>query len=214
VTTQLSLYNDALLNCGERFLSALTDQSEPRRLLDQVWASNGVRTCLEQGQWFFAMRTVEIDYDAGIEPDYGYNRAFVKPIDWVLTSAVATDAYFRSPQTRYVDEAGYWYSDVDTLYVRYVSDDAGYGLNFGLWPDTFREFVAAHFASKIILKITNNVEDVERMLKLRRRLLVEAKDKSLMAGPTQWPAQGAWTRARNRFPNRRDGGGPYGNLIG
>ncbi len=34
---QLSLYNRALLIMGQRFLSDLSEEREPRRLLDQVW---------------------------------------------------------------------------------------------------------------------------------------------------------------------------------
>jgi hypothetical protein len=105
VTTQLDVYNDALLLCGERFLASLTEEREPRRLLDRVWASNGVRTCLEMGQWNFAMRSVQIDYDSGVQPAWGYNRAFAKPTDWVLTSGLCSDEFMRSPLTRYIDEA-------------------------------------------------------------------------------------------------------------
>jgi hypothetical protein len=214
VTTQLDIYNGALLHCGERFLGSLTENREPRRLLDRVWSSNGVKTCLELGQWNFAMRTQQIDYDPSIEPSFGYNRAFQKPSDWVLTSSVCADEFFRSPLTRYQDEAGFWYSDLDTLYVRFVSDDPTYGLDLNKWPESFREFVEVHFASKIVLKLSNSEEELRRVMAVRKALLLTAKSKAAMADPTSFPAQGAWTRARNRFPNRRDGGGTTGNLIG
>jgi hypothetical protein len=42
----------------------------------------------------------------------------------VLTSGVFQDEFMRTPLTDYADEAGYWFSDYDTIYVRYVSDDA------------------------------------------------------------------------------------------
>ncbi len=212
--SQLDLYNGALLHCGERFLASLTEEREPRRLLDRVWSVGGVRACLEQGQWNFAMRTIQIDYDPSIQPSYGYNRAFTKPSDWVNTSALCSDEFFRSPLTRYVDEAGMWYSDLDTLYVRYVSNDANYGMNLNAWPESFREFVEAHFASKIILKLSNSEDELHRIEKKREELLKNAKGKAAMAEPTSFMAQGSWSRARNRFPNRRDGGGTTGNLIG
>lgn len=214
MTTQLDIYNGALLHCGERFLASLTENREPRRLLDRVWSSNGVKTCLEMGQWNFAMRTIEIDYDTSIEPSYGYNRAFQKPDDWVLTSSLCSDEFFRMPLTRYVDEAGYWYSDLDTLYVRYVSSDTAYGMNINAWPESFREFVEAHFASKIILKLSNSEEELKRIELLREKFLKTAKSRAAMAEPTSFPARGAWGLARNRFPNRRDGGNSSGSLIG
>lgn len=215
MTTQLSLYNDALLLCGERFLGSLTEEREPRRLLDNVWADGGVKYCLERAQWHFAMRTVQIDYDSGIEPSFGYNRAFDKPDDWVLTSAVCSDEFFRCPLTRYTDEAGLWYTDLDTIYVRYVSEDPLYGLNLNKWPESFREVVAAHFAYKIISKLANSKTDKDDLEKMRDKAIKYAKGRSAMADPTSFSAQGSWSLARNRFPNRRDGGNTNnGNLIG
>ena len=73
MTDRLSIYNDALLLCGERGLASLTENTEPRRLLDQVWNNEGVIKCLELGQWHFAMRGVQVDYDPDLEPSYGYS---------------------------------------------------------------------------------------------------------------------------------------------
>ena len=210
---QLSIYNGALLMIGERFLGSLTEEREPRRLLDYIWSDNGVKECLEAGQWNFAMRSSQIDYDPAVEPDWGYNRAFSKPDDWVLTSAVCVDEFFRSPLTRYADEAGYWYSDVDTIFVRYVSNDISYGMNMGLWPESFTKFVQAHFASRIILRMSNSETEHARIAKMKEKQLLEARNRSLMAGPTAFSARGNWSLSRNRFPNRRDGGG-RGGLIG
>lgn len=215
MTTKLDVFNGALLICGERFLASLTEAREPRRLLDHVWdVEDGVKACLEEGQWYFAMRTVQIDYDTDVEPSFGYSRGFSKPDDWVLTSALCTDEFFRNPQLRYADEAGYWYSDIDTLYVRYVSDDETYGRDLNKWPKAFQSFVEAHFASKIIHKIKNSEEERSRVLRIRKDAKSEAKNLSLMAEPTKFPAVGSWVRARNRFPNRRDGGSTTGNLTG
>lgn len=160
------------------------------------------------------MRTVQIDYDSSVQPSFGYNRAFQKPNDWVLTSSQCADEFFRNPLIRCVDEAGYWYADIDTMYVRFVSSDINYGMNINQWPDSFREFVEAHFASKIILKLSNSEEELKRVEDLRMRLLKTAKSKAAMAEPTSFPARGTWSNSRNRFPNRRDGGGFTGNLIG
>jgi hypothetical protein len=50
--------------------------------------------------------------------------AFAKPTDWVDTSAVCQDEYFRVPLLQYADEVGYWFADLDEIYVKYVSDGA------------------------------------------------------------------------------------------
>ena len=214
MTTQLDIYNGCLLHCGERFLASLTENREPRRLLDHVWSTGGVKACLEKGQWNFAMRTVQIDYDTSIEPSFGYTRAFQKPSDWVLTSAVCSDEFFTSPLIRHVDETGYWYADLDTIYVRMVSNLDSYGMSLNDWPDSFREYVEAYFAYRIIGRMTNSESETDRLKKLSEKLLKTAKSRAAMAEPTSFPARGAWGRARNRFPNRRDGGNFTGNLIG
>jgi hypothetical protein len=212
VTTKLSLFNGALLHCKERFLASLSEEREPRRLLDHVYASGGIKYCLEQAQWHFAMRTTQVDYDTGIEPDFGYRRAFSKPTDWVLTSGLCSDEFFNTPLTQYVDEANYWYSDLDTIYVRYVSNDVAYGMDLNKWPETFREFVEAHFASKIIGKLSGSEEKERELQKKRDDLLKVAKNKSAMADPTKFAAAGSWTSARRR--NSRQDRGNRGSLIG
>ncbi len=220
MASKLSIYNDALLLAGDRSLSTLTDDIEGRYLLDQVWDNGGVNACLEEGQWEFAMRAVKVDYDTTITPPFGYNRAFSKPADWILTSAICSDEFFRVPQTRYIDETGYWYSDIDILYVRYVSNGALYGTNYGAWPKSFTEFVAAHFAAQIVLKLSSDENKVRLFVNpenpehsIRGRALLKAKSKCAMANPTQFMAQGTWSRSRMRGVNRRDGGGTS-NLIG
>lgn len=211
--SRLSIYNDALLLLGERALSSLTENREPRYLLDQVWNNDGVNHCLEMGQWKFAMRTIQIDYDTSIDPGFGYQHAFEKPSDWILTSAVCTDEYFAQPLLRYSDEAGYWYADETELYVRYVSNDSSYGNSLARWPRSFTEFVAAHFAAKVARKITGSEETMLKMIKLRDQILLEAKGRDAMADPPKFRPPGSWTRARQRGAADNDGGN-RGSLIG
>lgn len=221
MTTRLELYNAALLICGERFLSSLTEDREPRYLLDHVWDNDGVRHCLESGQWKFAMRAVLLDYDTSIDPDFGYRRAFSKPSDWCCTSAVCTDEYFQVPLTAYVEETGYWFADIDELYVRYVSNDASFGGDLSIWPSKFADYVATYFASKIILKLSSDENKLrmilgDNMTGNRNGLLAaarkEAKSLDAMSGPTTFPATGSWALSRGGR-SRRDRGS-RSNLIG
>jgi hypothetical protein len=212
MTTRLNLYNDALILAGERALGSLSEDVESRRLLDQVWNSNGVNKCLEEGQWHFAMRTVMVDYDPAISPGFGYRMAFTKPDDWVLTSALCSDEFFREPLLEYWDEAGYWYADLETIYVRYVSNDVDYGLDLNKWPDSFEEFVAAHFASRITLKLSGDESRWKAAIAFREQVKKTAKNKAAMAEPSLFPAQGSWTRARLRG-KRGDRGNTSGDLY-
>lgn len=214
MATRLEVYNMALLLCGERSLSSLSEDREPRRNLDQAWNGGGVNKCLEEGQWRFAMRTVQIDYDPSIEPDFGYRRVFNKPEDWVVTSAVCEEEYFRTPLTAYTDEGDQWYADMDTIYLKYVSNDVNWGMNMGKWPQSFADFVSAHLASRIIMKMADSEDKLKLILQTRERLKREAKNAAAMAEPTKFAARGTWSRARTKGSKRSDGGNMSGNLIG
>ena len=192
--------------------TGLAEATESRYLLDHVWNNGGVNNCLEAGQWRFALRTVELDYTSTVQPTFGLKRAFIKPTDWVITSGMSSDEYFNSPLLEYVDEAGYWYADVDVLYVRFVSNGASYGTNYTSWPAKFADFVAAHFASKIILKLTSDEEKRDSVLSYRKRALLEAKNIDAMGDPTRFPPSGSWVNSR-RGGSRRDKGSRH-NLIG
>lgn len=220
-TTRFKVYNNALMLCGERSLASLSEERKPRRLLDQVWDSDGVRYCLEQGQWQFAMRTQRIDYDPDIEPEFGYRKGFNKPDDWVLTSALCSDEYFRVPLLAYADELDYWYADQELIYVKFVSDDEDYGENLAEWPATFCDYVDAYFASKVIMDLTSDKQRIQMLFgrpgdidggELGRRLKI-AKSRAAMTQPTQFPAQGGWNSARRGGRNRGDRGNP-GSLTG
>jgi hypothetical protein len=205
ISTQLQLYNRALQICRETPLVTLEDNVPARYDLDQVWANGGVDYCLETGQWEFAMRATQIDNDPSVTPPWGYAYGFSKPQDWLMTVATASDEFFRSPMTRFVDEAGYWWSDTTPLYIRYVSNSINYGGNMGLWPPSFGEYVAQYFASCVVGKISKSSEVVTLVLgdgNQKRGSLhaakMEALNRCAMSGPTQFFAEGAWSRARNR----------------
>jgi hypothetical protein len=221
-TTRLKIYNGALLIVGERSISALTDRVEPRFLLDNVWNDGGIRYCIEQAQWRFAMRATRQTYDPAVEPAFGYRRAFPKPTDWVATSAVCQDEFFNVPLTQYSDETSFWFADWDEIFVKYVSDHADYGSNLSLWPFSFTEYVKHYFAGKIVEKLPGKESLVARLLGAPGRpetgtvhgALITAKNRDAMAGPTTFPARGSWVRARFGSRAGWNDGGNRGSLIG
>jgi hypothetical protein len=218
---RLKIYNGALLICKSRALGSLTENREPRYLLDQVWNDDGVRQCLQQGLWRFARRSAHLTYDTSITPDWGPKRAFQKPTDWVGTCAVCSDEYMKVPLVQYRDEVGYIFADLDDIYVTWVSDDVGYGLNLALWPTGFTEFVKAYFASKVCGKVSNDEALINRITLPKRgvldRALLNAKNQDAQADPPKPLAQGSWSRARQgtgRAGGPFGDGGHTGSLIG
>ena len=209
MTDRLKIYNGALMILGERDLASLTEERESRRKLDQVWNDGGVRRMLEMAQWKFAMRASRVDYDAGVSPEWGFRRAFAKGDDWVVTSAVCQDELYRVPLVRYLDEIGYWWADLDTIYVRYVSDGAQYGGDLSRWPSTFTDAVKGYFAQRIVASVQGASEGkIDQVEKAAERLLRTAKNKDAMAGPQQFVAPGTWVQSRSGGYGTK---GPFGD---
>lgn len=209
MASKLSLYNGALRLLGERKLASLTENREPRRVLDDAWDSDALRYCLEQGLWNFATRTVELTYSPSVDPDFGYQYAFDKPTDFVRLVGISLDEYFASPFNSWTDEAGFWFCDNDTIYVRYVSDDASYGADYSLWPETFAKYVEGFLAMEVAPRILQNAAKEDKIDKMLRKLLTDARSKDAMNEPTKFLPPGSWSRSRagkrGVFTNRGNG---------
>jgi hypothetical protein len=214
MATKLILFNTALRYCKSRKLSSLTEDRKPRHLLDDVWAAGGVDRCLEEAQWKFATRSVKLDYDASITREYGFLRGFTKPTDWVKTVAMCSDEYFKEPLTHYHHDGNEWYSDLDAIYVRYVSNHADWGSDLSSWPAAFLNYVAAHFANEIVDDLTGDQKTIERVMQVLDKNEKEAKSLDAWNQPTAFPASGNWSRSRRRGSRSRSDLGNRGSLLG
>lgn len=205
MTDQLSIYNGALMLCGERALASITENRKSCRLLNGVWDRNGVKNCLEEGFWNFATRAVRVDYDPSIEPEFGYRYGFPKEDDYVKTSAFCSDEDFNCPVTQYSDEDGFWFCDLQTVFIKYISTSPSFGFNYAGWPETFTRYVEAHFADKIVFSLTQSGDKqavVEKALKEARS---NARSKDAMNQPTAFRPVGSWVRARMGSGLNRNG---------
>jgi hypothetical protein len=213
-TTKLALFNEALtMLLGERKLASLSENREPRRVLDDVWDQGAVKYCLEQGQWNFAMRTSRLPYSPSVTPSFGYRRGFEKPSDLARVSKLCSDEFLNSPITAYTEEAGFWFSDYDDLYISYVSNHADYGSDMSLWPETFVRYVASYLAFRAVRRIKQSGTSADDIEKEMTKHLLDARSKDALAGPTQFLPAGRWTTARGTDAlnyDRRPRGSLYG----
>lgn len=204
--TKLGLYNGALRILKERKLASLTENREPRRLLDDAWgdgSTNGaVRYCLEMGQWTFATRSTQIDYSPSITPSFGYRYAFDRPSDCVRVAAVCQDEFFTTPLLEYADERNYWYASQQTIYVKYVSNGATYGADLSLWPEAFVKFVEAYLAKEVGGSLTQDEAILKRAFAIWDMEEKKARSIDAMNKPTAFPPAGSWVSARHRQPAR------------
>lgn len=211
-TSRLSLYNGALLEVGERDLASLTENREPRRLLDRAWDNGLVDYCLKQGQWTFAKRTKELAPSTSVSPAFKYRNAFDKPTDFIRTRGMYSDEQMQVGLLHYGQEGNYFLADEAVLYLDYVSNDENYGGNLASWPSDFVRAVEVYLASRIVKKLTQSADDESALFKKAHYLLEKAASADAMEGPPKFPPDGSWVRAR-RGGAGRDGGN-RGSLVG
>jgi hypothetical protein len=194
-TTKLSLYNGANRLLGER-KTTLTEDRASRRYLDDAWDDGVVDGCLEQGYWSFAVRSTEATADASITPPFGYRYAFRKPDDYIKISAICSDEFFQHTISRYCDEGDYFYTDIDVIYLQYVSNDSAYGNDMSRWPQSFQKFVQASLADEVKELVTGNDGKYDRIKKALKDAKTDARSKDLMNKPVKYAPAGSWVSAR------------------
>lgn len=196
MTTKLQFYNKALQLIGQRSLAALSENNRSRRELDLVWDSGAVQEVLEEGNWNYATRTVKLRASTSIEPEFGYQYAFLKPSDWVKTTSICYDEYFDSPISNYHDEVKYWFCTVDEIYVRYVSNDVSYGNNFADMPMAVQRYLELLLAVHISKSITQDNGLTETLKRDLQRAKLNAFSQDGANQPAGKKPVGAWASAR------------------
>jgi hypothetical protein len=213
VTTKLEIFNAALDELGETNVSDTGEAIESARVLVRRY-DRVVADCLATGSWNFAMETIQADADTGVTPSFGYAKVFAKPSDWVNTVAISADPYFTFPLTQYVDDVNFWSSDYTPIYVRYVSNDTGLGLELARWTPAFTRFVELELAHRSCIKITQSETTKERIAKdlktARRKALA---DDALNEPQPKFPPPGSWSMSRSGRIGLRDRGN-RNSLIG
>lgn len=200
---KLAIYNGALRRLGSRRLASLAENREPRRVLDDIWGAGDkiARDVLELGDWNFAIKSVEGVYSPSVEPPFGHTRAFNKPDDFRRLSALSADPYFRLSLTasEYSDEAGYWFTDHDVIYIRYVSDDTDYGRDSSKWTGAFTDYLEAKMAWEACERITNSTSKRDRLERDMAMALKTAKSHDAMNEGVKFPQPTSWQTARQGY---------------
>ena len=200
MTTALTLANGALrLLKDSRPLTQSEYDNGTRpvaRAIKNAVDGGAYRYCLEEGLWKFATRSVLLDSAPSlVDETGGFSYVFTKNDDYVRTCGIYSSAAMgvNDALRDYRDEAGFWFANIDPIYVSYVSDDVQYGLDLSLWPQSFVKFVEAHLASEVAGAVSGDDKELRR---LRKTLLGEALGKDAMSMPSKAFPAGGWVRAR------------------
>lgn len=205
MATKQEIYTGALYELGDR--KVLTSEATTaRRVLDELY-DRTVKYCLEEASWNFAMETVKLDADTGVEPAFGYSEVFAKPGDWLSTHGISTDEYFHNPLMEYYDDVNYWSADTSPIYVRYVSNDTGMGLDTSRWPESFTRYVELELAFRAAPRLVQDKKKRIEIQQLRDKARVNAKNRDAMNEPQpKFKPAGAWTTSRQGAMSGRDRG--------
>lgn len=205
MTDQLSLYNGALLKLAQPRLATLTDEGTARRALDFCYAKV-VKGCLEAGLWNFAMRFAEATASPSVSTSFGYSYVFDKPDDWLRTAGVWEDGTQKVPLLDYADRASVWLANREKIYVGWVSNDTDYGLDLGLWPETFVDYVESVLAKTICLEVTGSESKKDGLEKDEKVALSKASNRDAMNEPvTRFPPPGRLVQSRRASRNTEHG---------
>lgn len=194
--TKLAVFNNALHLLEERRLSSLTEARKPRYELDAIWEDDFIDECLEEGLWNFAACTVKAEYDPSYAPDNGHRYVYGLPTDFIKLAAIASDEYLDHPLTRYRIENGLIYCDLQEIYMTYISNGTTYGSDLSLWTKSFQRFVEARLALRAGPSISGSDAKIEKLERLEKKRLINARSKDAMQEPPKFFPQGSWVRAR------------------
>jgi len=214
MTTKLAIYNGALALLSETPLSSLSENRSSRQWLDFAWDNdNLIDYCLQQGQWYFATRTMKMTPSTTLVPAFGWAYAYEIPSDFKGMVGLWIDSFCNVGLQDYAIEAGVIYSAWDVIYLKYVSNAPTYGGNLAAWPQAFARFVQAELALLAEPSISNSptiYQKVEIAQKKRRAIALnnDMRDKPMDTLPL-----GRWTKSRIGFGLNNFGSGFYGNGV-
>lgn len=203
-TTTLSLswiniYNDALLIMGLQKITNADDDSHRRATIDTAIDADLVKFMLEDIGWNWAISSAKIEENPSLEPTWGWRFAFDKPTDLHRLDGVFVDEYFQRPLKTYLDEGDFFFSDVDLIFIKYVSSD--FINNPSGWASSFRKLIAGRIAKETYMTLAPDKE--KRVEKEYQDRYSDAKTIDAMQSPPRVITEGSWVRSRNSGRHHR-----------
>jgi hypothetical protein len=147
---KLKVYNNALILVGERTLTSLTENREPRRLLDSSFDFDAINYCLEIVKPVFSRKTIKLTNSVP-SVNHDLDNVFTLPSDWIATVDVYSDSRLDQPITRYINEDRTIACEYDTVFVRYTSSDNAEV--YTKWSPAFALVVSTYLAREISTRL-------------------------------------------------------------
>ena len=204
-TTKLEVYNLALGHFGTARLhpaSGLSENRPDRYELDAVWAQSG-KLMLEAGVWDHATRVQEMTADPDIIPAFGLRYGFGKPTDFVRLAQFSTDAYGLEEDRSFKLEGNVFYTNNQTIYLGWVSDDSAYGGDLGKKSALYARAWGAWLAELACISITKDQNLETKIMRKRELYVSEAKRADARDERVKEKPMGTWIMSRFAYPSMR-----------
>jgi hypothetical protein len=201
MTDRLTLYNEALGHLGERRLGSLAEARAPRRVLDDFY-DQVAAYCLERKFWNFSYRAGTMNASTNYTPSFGWLYGFPIPGDWIRTRRISAVPQFDEPLLQVAEEAGWWYANINPIYVQYNSSDPSYGMNLGAWPASFADYVALRLARMACKRVTGSealLAGPDGLIKQEEKAYKVAAANCAMNEAVGFAPQSSWVKSR-RWP--------------
>ena len=148
---KLGIYNNALQLVGERKLASISENREPRRLLDSAYDFGAVNYCIEIVKPSFSRKTIKLTVST-TSASHDLDNVFELPADWISTVDVYSDSRLDQPIARYINEDRTISCEYKTIYVRYASADNNAA--FAKWSPSFSHVLSTYLAREISTRLT------------------------------------------------------------
>lgn len=173
---KLSLYNNALLLIGQRRLTGLTEDREPRHLLDDAYDLGAIEYCLEVVKPVFSRKTATLNSTTP-STEHDLDNVYTLPGDYLSVVEVYSDSKLDQQISRYIIEGNTLSCEYATIYIRYISND--HVSSFTNWSQAFTRVVSAFLAREVGVKLApNRIEEVDAKL-LDRIDVAKGLDKAI-----------------------------------
>lgn len=192
--------NGALIKIGTKRIAALTEESEPARVCNEVF-TRLARAELRRHPWSFACTRAVLAATV-TAPAFGYATVYNLPVDclrlvmldslWVFSPIRDVDT---DPQPGFVIEGrSLLINHTGALNTRYVRDLSG---DTSLWDACFVEAFACRLAYEVAPSLTKIGEEKKRGLKADyKAAMIEAQRSNAVELPPSVVADGSWIAAR------------------
>lgn len=195
MASKLDVWKQALVHLEKDTNITLTSALEARYVFDSAWGGI-VAQAFNEGDWNFAKKSVALVVNGSETAATGWTYVLDYPTDYERSIAICNVPDFRHEFYDYIDQGGFIHANTDTLYLRYISDAKQADDQVTTWPTMFWRYVAVKLAHETCGKLTSGATLNDRLEKMEKKALRQAKSVDARNQPNAQIPTGSWLRSR------------------